>query len=586
MYSEKRNVLQLVALLKAHGITHIVLSPGSRNSPIVHSVATDSDFTCYSVVDERSAGFFALGVIQATGKPAAVCCTSGTAALNLGPAVAEAFYQELPLLVITADRPAAWIGQMDGQTIPQTHMFREITRKSVQLPQIADDEEEWFCNRLINEAILSLDNGVKGPAHINIPLGEPLFGFNTPTLPSVRVIRQSSPGYVIHREDGYGERFASYSKRMIIVGQLPPNHGLNELLEKLHNKLGVVVLAEQLSNISMKETSNFDTILYAVSDKEREELTPELVITMGGHIVSKRLKQFIRRADISELWRISPNGEVTDTFQRVTDIIRSDNKTFLHYLTEFSSGRENELIENKKTSKPEEFDGAKYIKETEKPGGAANFRERWIKACAAVSEPAGAFSDLYAIGALMQTLPENASLQLGNSNSLRLTQLFDIPSSVKVFCNRGTNGIEGSLSTAVGYAAASDQLSFLLIGDLSFFYDMNGLWNNYRSQNLRILLNNNGGGEIFGILPGLNKSEVLHEYIAATHTTEAKAWAEQQGFLYLSAHNAEELDRHLPLFTDTGSEKPVLLEVFTSMEENAEQIRSYYHQQKNIFKLN
>lgn len=557
MYSEKRNVLQLIALLKAHDITHIVLSPGSRNSPLTHSFAMDSDFTCYSIVDERSAGFFALGVIQAVGKPAVVCCTSGTAALNLGPAVAEAFYQQLPLLVITADRPAAWIGQMDGQTIPQAGIFREITRQSVHLPQIRDEEEEWYCNRLINEAILSLDINVKGPSHINIPLGEPLFGFNTPALPPVRVIRQSTAGYIIHKEDRYAERFANYSKRMIIIGQLPPNHGLTEILEKLREKTDTVVLAEQLSNIPVKETSTFDTMLYAVSDSASEEWTPDLVISLGGHIVSKRLKQFIRSANIREHWHISPSGEVTDPFQRVTDIIRSDYATFLRY-----------LAENPSTT----------------PKGARGFRDLWERACASVTEPEAAFSDLYAIGALIHSLPENASLQIGNSNSVRLAQLFKVPSSVSVFCNRGTNGIEGSLSTSVGYAAASGNLTFLLIGDLSFFYDMSGLWNNHLGRNLRILLNNNGGGEIFSILRGLNKSEALNEYIAATHTTEARAWAEQQGFIYLSAHNSDELEQHLPLFTRIDSEKPVLLEVFTSMEGNAEQIRSYYHHQKDIFK--
>lgn len=568
MYSEKKNVLQLIALLKAHGIKHIVLSPGSRNSPLIHSFATDSDFTCYSIVDERSAGFFALGVIQATGKAAAVCCTSGTAALNLGPAVAEAFYQQLPLLVITADRPAAWIGQMDGQTIPQADMFREITRRSVQLPHIADEEEEWYCNRLVNEAILSLDNGVKGPAHINIPLGEPLFGFNISTLPPVRVIRQSQPGYVIHEKDRYGIRFAGYTKRMVIVGQLPPDHGLTALLQVLQEKSDVVVLAEQLSNIPAKESSAFDTMLYAASEQELKELTPELVITLGGHIVSKRLKQFIRSADIREHWHISPSGEVADIFQRITDVIRSDHKTFLHYLADISSGVE-----------AESFNDPKHAKEPNE------FRTLWERSCASVTEPDVDFSDLYAVGALMKALPENSSLQLGNSNSVRFAQLFGISSSIKLFCNRGTNGIEGSLSTAVGYAAASDSPTFLLIGDLSFFYDMNGLWNHYRTCNLRILLNNNGGGEIFGILPGLNKSEVLHQYVAASHKTEAGAWAGQQGFLYLSACNAEELDRHMPLFTDTSSEKPILLEVFTSMDKNAAQIRSYYHQQKNNIQL-
>ena len=573
MYSDKRNVLQLVALLKAHDITHVVLSPGSRNSPLTHSFATDSDFTCYSVVDERSAGFFALGVMQATGKPVAVCCTSGTAALNLGPAVAEAFYQELPLLAITADRPAAWIGQMDGQTIPQAGLFKEITRRSVQLPQTANEEDEWYCNRLINEAILGMDNGVMGPAHINIPLGEPLFGFTTSTLPSVRVIRQSTPKFLIHDEEGYGRRFAGYSKRLIIVGQLPPNHGLTGLLEILCKKWGVVVLAEQLSNIPTTETSAFDTLLYAASGKDLEQLTPDLVISLGGHIVSKRLKHFIRSANIREHWHISPTGEIIDTFQKVTDIIRSDNKTFLEYLVEVLSG-----LKTQKITSTKEYEEQRSSRKEKK------FGDHWRGLCRSITEPDVLFSDLYAVGALIHALPKDASLQLGNSNSVRLAQLFEIPPPVKVFCNRGTNGIDGSLSTAVGYAAASSQPTFLLIGDLSFFYDMNGLWNKYSAGNLRILLNNNGGGEIFGMLPQLNKSEALHEYIAATHTTEAKAWAEQQGFLYLSARNAKELEQHLPFLTATDSKKPVLLEVFTSMEKNAAQIRSYYHRQKESFR--
>lgn len=554
MYSDKGNVLQLVALLKAHGITHVVLAPGSRNSPLIHSFATDKDFTCYTIVDERSAGFFAIGVIQAINKPVAVCCTSGTAALNLGSSVAEAFYQQLPLLVISADRPQAWIGQMDGQTVPQANMFSEITRHSVQLPQISTEEDTWYCNRLINEAIHALDNGIKGPAHINIPLAEPLFGFQTENLPEVRVIRQSSPGYIINEEDGFSQRFNAYSKRLIVVGQLPPENNLATLLNVLRKEHGVLILAEHLSNVSINETTFFDTMLYAASDEELKALTPDLVITLGGHIVSKRLKQFLRSGNIREHWHISPTGEIVDTFQRVTDIIRSNERTFLHYLVE---------------------KGEK---------GNSGFSGVWAKACAHVSEPEATFSDLSAVGVFMKSLPENVSLQLANSNSVRLAQLFNLPSSTQVFCNRGTNGIDGSLSTAVGYAKASGKPTFLLIGDLSFFYDINGLWNKYKGSNLHILLNNNSGGEIFYTLPGLNKSEVLEEYIAAAHQTEAKAWAEQQGFTYLSAHNAEELELRMPDFISTTNNKPVLLEVFTSMEQNAEQIRSYYHQQKNKLK--
>ena len=552
MYSEKKSVLQLVALLKAHDITHVVLSPGSRNAPLIHSLATDKDFTCYSIVDERSAGFFALGVSQALHRPVAVCCTSGTAALNLAPAVAEAFYQQLPLLVITADRPPAWTGQMDGQTIPQTALYGSMVRHAVQLPQVMDSEEEWYCNRLINEAILSLDNGIRGPAHINIPLSEPLFDFTTAALPPVRVIRRPKQDHRISEEGAYHQRFGRFTKRMIIVGQLPPENGLTELFEKLRKEQGVVVLADHLSNVQPGETSRYDVLLRSATKEELSGLTPDLLITLGGHVVSKRLKQFIRTAAIGEQWHISPMGEVTDTFQQVTDIVSSDNETFLRYLAETPSN-------NRSTA----------------------FADHWRSACATVTAPEVSFSDLYAVGALMRSIPANATLQLANSHSVYLAQLFALPSSVHCFCNRGTNGIEGSLSTAVGYAAASERLTFLLTGDLSFFYDMNGLWNRHLSPNLRILLNNNGGGEIFHTLPGLNRSEALNDFIAAAHSSEAKAWAEQQGLRYLAARSAEELQQKMPLFMNPNSDKPVLLEVFTSAMENKEVIASYYQQQKN-----
>ena len=554
MYSDKKSILQLLALLKAHGITRIVLSPGSRNAPLIHSFAADSDFTCYSVVDERSAGFFALGVTEALQQPAAVCCTSGTAALNLGPAVAEACYQQLPLLVITADRPPAWIGQTDGQTIPQEGMFGGLVRRSVQLPEAKDEEAEWHCNRLINEAILSLDDGSRGAAHINIPLSEPLFSFNTKQLPQVRVIRRPTPGFTLpqEEEEEYVTRFHRSAKKMIIVGQLPPGKGLADPLQQLSAEQGVVVLADRLSNIPAGECARFDAVLRTSDEKALQKLPPELVITLGGHLVSKRLKQFIRQAAIRELWHLTPSGEVTDTFQQLTDIIRCEPRTFLQGLSALP---------------PEK--------------GPNPFREFWRSTTTAIPQPEVSFSDLHVAGALLRQLPKGASLHLANSNSVYLTQLFDLPPEVELFCNRGTNGIEGSLSTAVGYAAASGRLTFLLTGDLSFFYDMNGLWNRHLSPNLRILVNNNGGGGIFHTLPGLNQSAALDDFVAAVHTTQARPWAEQQGFRCLSARNAEELQQQLPLFMNRGGTQPVLLEVLTSMEENKKQIASYYEQLKN-----
>lgn len=554
MYSDKKSVLLLLALLKAHGVTSVVLSPGSRNSPLIHSFVADGDFTCYSVVDERSAGFFALGVIMAQRKPVAVCCTSGTAALNLGPAVAEAYYQQLPLLVITADRPQAWIGQMDGQTIPQAGMYGPLVRRSVQLPEVKDEEEEWHCNRLINEAILSLGcNGSSAPAQINIPLSEPLFTFTAEELPKARVIRQPQPELRLSadQQEEYLDRFAGYSRKMVIVGQLPPGHGLTHVLQHLAEQQHVVVLADRLANLPAGPTARYDALLRTGNREEEQELVPELVITLGGHITSKSLKQFIRKAPLRELWHLSPSGEVTDTFRRLTDIVRCDPAHFLQRLASMAP-----------------------------QGACAQFLESWKSHVARISAPEPAYSDLFAAKRFLEQLPVGAALHLANSSSVYLAQLFDLPAGVQLFCNRGTNGIEGSLSTAVGYAAVSEEPTFLLTGDLSFFYDMNSLWNQHLSPRLRILLNNNGGGGIFHTLPGLDRSATGDRYVAAAHTTEARIWAEQMGFRVLTAHNEEELEQHLPLLMNSEGDRPVLLEVFTSMEENSRQIATYYQQLK------
>ena len=557
MYSDKKNVLELVALLKAHGITNIVLSPGSRNSPLIQSFATDKDFTCYSVVDERSAGFFTLGIIQATGKPAAVCCTSGTATLNIAPAVAEAYYQELPLLVISADRPLEWIGQMEGQTIHQTGLFGKMVLRSVQLPIVNNNKELWYCNRLINEAIISLDNGAKGPTHINIPLDEPLFNFTSEELPKTRVIKQSTLNYNISEKDRYAERFQKHSKKMIVVGQLPPENNISELLKSISRKHNVVVLSDHLSNITVDDNPRYDLVIRTSSDKELKKLAPDLLITIGGHTVSKRIKHFLRTFNVSEHWHISKSGDVVDTYQQLTDIIKSDNETFLSYINELSHSQ------------------------VEAQNEAESYKELWSKKRALLTAPKAQYSDLYAVGILLSSLPENVSLHFANSHSVYLSQLYDIPKSVRCFSNRGTNGIEGSVSTAVGYAASSEELTILLIGDLSFFYDMNGIWNRHISPNLRIMINNNGGGGIFDTLPGLNNSPVLTEYITAEHSTSAKNWTEQQGFIYLSANNEDDLKKYLPTFLSNEITAPVVLEVFTSIDKNSKEIKAFYQQQRN-----
>ena len=550
MYSDKKNILQLVALLRAHEIRNVVLCPGSRNTPIIHTLANHPYFTCYSVTDERSAGFFALGLALSGGRPAAVCCTSGTALLNLHPAVAEAFYQQVPLVVISADRPASWIGQMDGQTLPQPNVFGPLVKSSVNLPEIHTSEEEWYCNRLVNEALLELNHHGKGPVHINVPISEPLFQFTAEDLPDVRVITRYQGLNVYDRQyDDLITRLNGYTKRMMVVGQMNLIYLFERKICKLLYK-HFAWLTEHTGNQTVPgiPVKNFDAIIYALPEEEQAKLVPDLLITYGGHVVSKRLKQLLRKHPPKEHWHVAADGQVADTFCSLTTVIEMDPFEFLEKIAY--------LLENKPCEYP----------------------KRWEQLSKQMAEPDFAFSEMAAIGKVLKALPTDAVLHLANSSTVRYAQLFQIPDSVEVCCNRGTSGIEGSLSTALGYAWASDKLNFVLIGDLSFFYDMNALWCNHLRGNLRIMLLNNGGGEIFQSLPGLKMEARTHRFVTALHQTKAEGWAQERGFDYTAVHTMEELDAALSDFMQADQQgNPKFMEVFTNKAEDVRLLKEYYH---------
>ena len=550
MYSDKKNILQLVALLRAHEIRNVVLCPGSRNTPIIHTLANHPYFTCYSVTDERSAGFFALGLALSGGRPAAVCCTSGTALLNLHPAVAEAFYQQVPLVVISADRPASWIGQMDGQTLPQPNVFGPLVKSSVNLPEIHTSEEEWYCNRLVNEALLELNHHGKGPVHINVPISEPLFQFTAEDLPDVRVITRYQGLNVYDRQyDDLITRLNGYTKRMMVVGQMNLIYLFERKICKLLYK-HFAWLTEHTGNQTVPgiPVKNFDAIIYSLPEEEQAKLVPDLLITYGGHVVSKRLKQLLRKHPPKEHWHVAADGQVADTFCSLTTVIEMDPFEFLEKIAY--------LLENKPCEYP----------------------KRWEQLSKQMAEPDFAFSEMAAIGKVLKSLPTDAVLHLANSSTVRYAQLFQIPDSVEVCCNRGTSGIEGSLSTALGYAWASDKLNFVLIGDLSFFYDMNALWCNHLRGNLRIMLLNNGGGEIFQSLPGLKMEARTHRFVTALHQTKAEGWAQERGFDYTAVHTMEELDAALSDFMQADQQgNPKFMEVFTNKAEDVRLLKEYYH---------
>lgn len=553
MFTDKRNILQLTALLSAHGVGKVVLCPGSRDIPIVQTLLNSGHMDCYAMTDERSAGFFALGLALHEGVPVAVCCTSGTALLNLHPAVAEAYYQQVPLVVISADRPSAWIGQMDGQTLPQPGVFGSLVKRSVHLPEIHTAEDEWYCNRLVNEALLELTHHGMGPVHINVPVGEPFFQLPVHALPSVRVIRRyTSLEQLASDGESLSAHFNRYERRMAVVGQTAPTVQADAAITDLLSGQ-MVWIAEQLGHHAVPgaPVEMIDRLLASIDEAEMEALRPQLLVTYGGHVVSKRLKQFLRKHPPVEHWHVAADGAVVDLYGCLTAVIEMAPADFLAQLASLAAG------------------------------SVTAYSQQWKAMETALVPAVFAYSEMQVVGSVLRALPVPCVLHLANSSVVRYAQMFALSEGVEVLANRGTSGIEGSMSTAVGYAAVSDKLNFVLIGDLSFFYDMNALWNDYCGNNLRILVLNNGGGEIFHSLPGLELSAEARRYVAGTHAATAKAWAVDRGFDYVSVYDEASLRVALPAFTDScRGHRPMLLEAFTDAEMDANLLKKYYQNLK------
>lgn len=548
MYTDKKNVLQLVALLRSYGICRAVLCPGSRNVPLLQAFSACDDFECISVTDERSAGFFAIGMALRAQAPVVVCCTSGSALLNLHPAVCEAFYRQVPLVVVSADRPAAWIGQMDGQTLPQPGVFGNLVRMAVNLPEVRTEEEEWYANRLVNEALLELDHHGSGPVHINVPLSEPLFNFSVKELPVVRrIVRQdlseggSTLAYFLK------ESLPRFRRVMVVSGQMTADEAAG--VAAFFPVGRAAWLTEMLGNLSAASGAlrGFDRVLYAVGEAELEALRPDLVITLGGHIVSKRLKQLLRRTPSLVHWHVSPDGRPADLFCALGAVVEAAPDDFCRLLSQCSA-----------------LDSGDYAR-------------LWQEKCAAWPCPDLPFSELYAVKRVLQELPPYSVLHLANSSVVRLAELFPLPEGVEVQCNRGVNGIDGSVSAAVGYAVDSDRLNFLFVGDLSFFYDMNALWNGHIASNLRIVLFNNHAGSLFYTLPGLRMEGDLGHFVTASHDVSAQGWATSQGFSYLRVTDTVSLLASLDALFDGTAVAPVFVEVCTDAEEDAAALKEYYH---------
>lgn len=551
MYCDKTNVNELTALMLSHGIEDVVVCPGSRNGVLVHNFvvagterpvsgaasgrADKGLFNVCPVTDERSAGFVALGISLAVHRPVAVCVTSGSALLNTLPAVAEAFYRHIPLLVISADRPAKWVGQLDGQTLPQVGAL-EPYAKTFSADEPAAGDDGWFCNRTINEALLSLAHDGGRPVHINVPVSEPLFSFTTTTLPEVRVVREFCRPENAAFPEELTEMLRTARFPVLLAGQYEPMAPAG--LSRIEEKGCLLVLPEILAN----SPGSWRTCLI---ENSTGEFAPDVVVQIGGNMVNKRIRRLLRKNRDCRVIRIASDNDFPDTFGHLHSVVRADPGRVLPELAERLPAHPAVMA------------------------ARAGMESR--RACADGFVP-GHFSDLGVMQRLSRRLclREAGALHFGNSSVIRNATYFFDGGVCPIFCNRGVNGIEGTLSAAAGYSLADDGLSLVMIGDLSFFYDQNALWNRKLRGNLRILLFNNGGGQIFRRLPGLSATVARDTYIAAEHSDTAEGIAAAFGLRYLPVRNYEDWDTAVEDWLDRSHERPVLMEVFTRQDDNEE----------------
>lgn len=551
MYSDKENINILTSLLVSYGVRHIVVCPGSRNAPLVHNFDVSPDITTHAVTDERSAAFFALGLRLRLRQPVAVCVTSGSALLNTMPGAAEATYQHEGIIIISADRPQAWIGQLDGQTMPQHGALGTFASPSVSLPEPHNDTERWLCRRLICEAMIANTCPPFPSVHINVPVSEPLFGFSTPCLPEI------PPVGIADLDDQNGRetlrRILKGKRRlMVISGQTSDDTAAGFLMDKAS---GCVFVAEWLSPYG--RVRHIDEILRTTCAEELDNMRPDCIVYIGGHTVSKRLRHYMRSLDSRTMFiTVSDDGMLHDVSQHTTLVVKATAGDFMRMIC----------------------NGAIC------PDADMDFVRRWHDmdnmAARRISASCPPYSQMLAIRRLEENIDNSKDIVCyANSLSVRAGMMY---ASAYRYCNRGLNGIEGTLSMAAGMAAGAKeegmtagnmtaaQNVYCVIGDLSFFYDSNALWIQELAGNMRIMLINNQRGAIFGMLPGLDWSPAHKPLIAARHNATAEGICSQYGMEYYRATDTPSLEEGIRLLTSGVHDRPVVLEVLTDADTDAD----------------
>ncbi|MDM1085696.1 2-succinyl-5-enolpyruvyl-6-hydroxy-3-cyclohexene-1-carboxylic-acid synthase [Myroides odoratimimus] len=537
----------IIEICKAKNIQHIIISPGSRNAPLTIGFASNPFFTCYSLADERCAAFFGMGIAQQTAFPIALVCTSGSALLNYYPAVAEAFYSQIPMVIISADRPTSKIDIGDGQTIRQRNVYENHIVYNANLTEEASNENDILINNAINTAIAQ-----KGPVHINAPFEEPLYNTVEELTVTPTIINLETLPLQFKEFDQYIDSYKEATKKLILVGVNTPDALSQEMIDWLANDPSVIIMTETTSNLHHPHcVEHIDRIITTFSEEDFLTFQPDLLITFGGMVISKRIKAFLRKYKPAQHWHIDTLRHY-DTYNALNKAVLDTPENF------FQTIKEN--VEHYTTSNYYTWMQSIVTARLAK-------HEAYLKTIP--------FSDLSVFETLFAKLPKGTQLQISNSSAIRYAQLIKIDASNPVYCNRGTSGIDGSTSTAIGAAVATQKPTLLITGDIGFLYDSNGLWNNYIPKDFKILLLNNGGGGIFRILPGHKETPVFNTYFETSHHHTAEHLAKMYNFKYQTATNKEELEQQCQLFFEDNN-GPAILEVFTPTEVNNTVLSNYF----------
>ncbi len=537
----------LFKIFLEQGIHDVVISPGSRNAPLIRAFVEHSNFNLHSIADERSAGFFALGRSLHSKRASILCCTSGSALLNYAPAISEAYYQGVPLIILSADRPEDLIDQGEGQTIRQLGVYGSMVKWEAEI-RVQEKSRRAMNERLLNEAVINSEAGKPGPVHLNVPLEEPFYGADKVEDRQPQVIAQTKYQVGLNQEslERLSESWRKAERPMLIIGQSDEAWLGLESLKKLHP--GLVVMTESLSN-----TEELGTVAYLdrVLMPEMELVAPDLVIYIGGQLISKKIKTYLRSLKSLKVWRSHREDYLQDTFGSLTEDLRLADSDFIQILSGFESK------------------------------GSSDFSTSWHDLNAKTIERHESFikelkySDLWVFDQLLGNHLEDSIIHLANSTAVRYAQLFERPKGVRYYANRGTSGIDGCTSTASGFASRSGKRNYLITGDVAFLYDTNAFWNDSLPQNLKVIVVNNGGGGIFRFIQGPNEIPQYERFMETHHQISGEHLAKAYGLKYFVSEQQSDWQDQWDAFQ--AAEGAAILEVITPRLENAPILREYFN---------